>query len=121
MTRLRRFRRHSHPVDTAGIFTAIQAAALAHRVTQLEAKVGAIHHETQPNDGDSMKDQLDRVDRALRSGSEPAADDAPTVFPGQYVARPVGATNAQWRQLITDLYERDILRARMRSAQGGTS
>lgn len=37
------------------------------RLTSIEVKVSEIHHETQPNGGDSMKDQMNRVDQALKS------------------------------------------------------
>jgi hypothetical protein len=49
--------------------TAIQAAAIAlldRRLTDVQKKVAQIHHETQPNGGNSIKDQVTRVDEALK-------------------------------------------------------
>lgn len=42
-------------------------AGVNQRLDKIEPMVTAIHHETQPNEGNSMKDQMNRVDKALKA------------------------------------------------------
>lgn len=61
-----------HRVEVARALEGVTAETKAEfvtvnrRLSDMQTKVAAIHHETQPNGGDSMKDQLNRLDPGVR-------------------------------------------------------